>query len=225
MCGQRIEDSNEFHIQRQCRTAGAPFRRRFHSLRSRCAPIKNNFNWRIMLLKAASCSPLYRLPSHQSPASRSLQKISSLHGPCSTVHGKHQNIFRFTFVQFPVDFFIRHESALLFTDIKSWLGRHFLRFAFYFYRLQFDFFFVSKKEEEKSTLKSHYAVLLFVLLPFECRHRKWHGTRIHSVFRAGEVRWENRRLLNGSKVHVTARYTYLRFCVSISIDTVTTVRH
>lgn len=149
MCGQRIEDSNEFHIQRQCRTAGAPFRRRFHSLRSRCAPIKNNFNWRIMLLKAASCSPLYRLPSHQSPASRSLQKISSLHGPCSTVHGKHQNIFRFTFVQFPVDFFIRHESALLFTDIKSWLGRHFLRFAFYFYRLQFDFFLFQKKKKKK----------------------------------------------------------------------------
>lgn len=49
------------------------------------------------------------------------------------------------------------------------------------------------------------------------------GAGPHVSISAGKVWWENRRLLDGCRVNVTARFTYLEF-LSISIETQATVR-
>lgn len=134
---------------------------RFYSLRLWRVSIKNNFNWRSMQmflqihLIAAAHPPLsskhtllaahshQHIHWHRSHATRSFDQKR-----CSTprqTNGKHQNVLRFTFVQFPADFFIRHESAFHSTERKSWLGRHFFAFFAFIPSIRFcpipEFFF------------------------------------------------------------------------------------
>lgn len=125
----------------------------------------------------------------------------------TTKNGKHRNVLRFTFVHFPVDFFIRHESAFLFAESKSWLGRHFFHFVFSFHSFRFYriFHFLQFQNEKKSTPKSHYVVLLFVPRRWG---QQWHGTH---VFNRSVTFGEKIAVCYRSRVHVTARYTYLRF--------------